>query len=408
MISPEQAKHIVLEHTTLKSPRKVGLAESLGFVLQEPIQATCSVPAFDNSAMDGYAVLASDLTQASEESPVALEKLDYLPAGHQGLEPIQAGQCFQIATGAELPPGADAVVMKEQIQMEGNRIWFRRAPEKAQHIRFKGEDIPENQTVLSPGTVIGPSQIALLAAFGYSQVSIRPPLDVVVIATGNELVEVDQPLEPGKIRDTNSHMLTALVQEEHCRCHRVGIVRDDPKLLRETLQSHMEADMVLITGGVSVGERDFVKEVLQEVGVEEIFWKVGIKPGKPFFFGKRGNSLVFGMPGNPASSYVVFEEFARPAIRQAMGRTSLEKPWVRAVLDLPIHAPTARRQYLRARLRKEQEKFRAEPLPVQGSHSLSSLAGANALIIIPENSGELPAGTSVSVKPLVDLLELEA
>ena len=407
MLSPEEAKHLVLEHTPLKAPRRVGLEASLGFVLQETIHATCAVPAFDNSAMDGYAVLASDLAQASEATPVGLEKIDYLPAGHQGLQPIQSGQCFQIATGAELPLGADSVVMKEHVTVEDNQIWFQRVPQKAQHVRFKGEDIQENQAILSPGTRIGPSQIALLAAFGYSQVWIHPPLEVVVMATGNELVEVDQPLESGKIRDTNSPMLAALVQEEGCQCHRVGIVRDEPNLLREALQAHLNADLVLISGGVSVGERDFVKEVLQEVGVEEIFWKVRIKPGKPFFFGKRKNSLVFGMPGNPASSYVVFEEFARPAIRKAMGHKTLEKSRVTALLDLPLHAPSPRRQYVRAQLRHEQEKFWVKPLPLQGSHSLSSLAGANALIVVPENSGELGAGASVAVKPLVDLLELE-
>lgn len=408
MLNPDQAKQIVLEHTSCKPPQQMDLEESLGLVLQEEVRATCAVPAFDNSAMDGYAVLASDLTTASEASPVALEKLAYVPAGDRALQPIQPRHCFQVATGAELPRGGDTIVMKEHVKVEGNKIWFNRVPKKAQHVRFKGEDIQENQIVLSRGEVIGPSQITLLAAFGYAQVLVQPPLEVVVITTGNELIDVDQPLEPGKIHDTNSYMLAALVREERCLCHRVGIVRDDPELLYQTLKKHIHADLILITGGVSVGDRDFVKELLKKVGVEEIFWKVRIKPGKPFFFGKSEKSLVFGLPGNPVSSYVVFEEFARPAIRKAMGYFHLEKPLVTAILDLPIKERTERRQYIRAQLRKEQEQFRVKPMPVQGSHSLSSLAGANALIVVPENSEALLAGVSVKVKPLVDTLGMES
>ena len=412
MLNPDEAKRIVLEHTPIKAPLSMGLEESLGFVLAEDIQATCSVPAFDNSSMDGYAMRTGDLASASEDSPVSLRKIDFIAAGDRGLHPLQQGECIQIATGAELPPGADTIVMKEQTRADGERVWFLSAPHKSQHVRFKGEDILEGQIVLSQGETIGPSQITLLAAFGYSRVLVRPPLQVAVITTGSELIDVDQPLEPGKIHDVNSYMLAALAREEQCHVHRIGIVKDDPRLIYEVLNTHMHADLILITGGVSMGEKDFVKEALKEIGTEEIFWKVRIKPGKPFYFairrrGEKEKTLIFGMPGNPAAGYVVFEEYTRPSIRKAMGRRKLENPLISATLDRHITEQSDRRQFIRADLRKEQNQYRVTPLPVQGSHSLSSLAGANALIVVPENEEVLPKGTSVKVRPLVPTMAME-
>ena len=412
MLNPDDAKRIILEHTSLKTPLSMGLEECLGLVLAEDIQATSSVPAFDNSAMDGYAMRTGDLAHASEISPVPLRKIDFIAAGDDGLQPLRQGECFQIATGAKLPPGADTIVMKEQVRMDADRIWFTRAPQKSQHVRFKGEDIPEGQIVLSQGERIGPSQITLLAAFGYSRVLVQPPLQVVVITTGSELIDVDQPLEPGKIHDVNSYMLAALAREELCFVHRVGIVKDDPRLIYEVVNINIQADLILITGGVSMGERDFVKEALKEIGTEEIFWKVRIKPGKPFYFavhrhGKKEKTLVFGIPGNPAAGYVVFEEYTRPSIRKAMGRRLLENPLVSATLDLDITEQSDRRQYIRANLRKDHNQYHVAPLPAQGSHSLSSLAGANALIVVPENEKALPKGSSVTVRPLVPMLGME-
>lgn len=412
MLDPDEAKRIVLEHTQLKAPLSIGLEESLGFVLAEDVQATCSVPAFDNSAMDGYAMRTGDLIYASEVAPVSLKMIDFIAAGDRSLQPLEQGECFQIATGAELPCGADTIVMKEQARADGDRIWFMQAPQKNQHVRFKGEDIQEGQIVLSRGEKIGPSQVTLLAAFGYSRVLVQPPLNVVVITTGSELIDVDLPLEPGKIRDVNSYMLAALAREEQCNTHRVGIVKDDPRLIYEVLNAHIQADLILITGGVSMGERDFVKDALVDIGAEEIFWKVRIKPGKPFYFaihqrGENEKTLIFGLPGNPAAGYVIFEEYARPSIRKAMGRRKLENSFITAELDYDITEQSDRRQFIRAFLRKDQNQFHVAPLPVQGSHSLSSLAGANALVVVPENEEILPKGASVKVRPLISTVAME-
>ncbi|MBF0287369.1 MAG: molybdopterin molybdotransferase MoeA [SAR324 cluster bacterium] len=403
MLDPDKAKKIILEHTSVQAPQDIDLEASLGLVVHEDIQATCAVPAFDNSAMDGYAVRQEDLENASTDTPVVLQKLDYIPAGSRQEQPLQYGQCFQIATGAEIPPGANAVVMKENVTVEGAKVWFSKPPKMQEHIRFKGEDIEEGAVIISRGETIGPGQISLLAAFGYAKVFVKSPPRITIITTGSELVDVGENLEPGKIRDSNSYMLAALLREENCFCDRIGIVKDDPELLLETLKACMDTDFVLISGGVSVGEHDFVKSTLKQLGVEEIFWKVRIKPGKPFFFGKNEKTLVFGMPGNPASSYVVFEEFVRPSIRKAMGQANLEKNLVTATLEKSITQRANRRHYLRAKLRKEENQYFVKPLPFQGSHSLRSLADANALIIVPENSEELPEGSLVSTRFLTPL-----
>ncbi len=403
MLDPDKAKEIILEHTPVQAPQDVALETSLGLVVHEDIKATCAVPAFDNSAMDGYAVKLEDLENASQDSPIALHKLDYIPAGSRQEQKLQSGQCFQIATGAEIPPGANAVVMKENVTVEESKVWFTKPPKPQEHIRFQGEDIEEGEIIISSGEVIGPGQISLLAAFGYANVLVKSPPRITIITTGSELVDVGEALEPGKIRDSNSYTLAALLREENCFCDRVGIVKDDPDLLLETLKARIDTDFLLISGGVSVGEHDFVKGTLKELGVEEIFWKVNIKPGKPLFFGKNETTLVFGMPGNPASSYVVFEEFVRPSIRKAMGHSNVEKNLINATLEEPVKQRANRRQYLRAQLRKEDNQYLVKPMPFQGSHSLRSLAGANALIIVPANSEALPTGSSVSVRSLTTI-----
>lgn len=400
MLNPDKAKQIILDTVQINPSLSVALEACQGLVLQEDIKATCSVPDFDNSAMDGYAVIAQDLAGASKDTPVALTNLNYIPAGNREEKTLQSGECFQIATGAPVPPGADTVVMKEAITVENEKVWFTRPPKSNENVRYKGEDIREGEIVVSRGEVLNPGQIALLAAFGYAHVQVTSPIKIVIITTGSELVDVDQPLEPGKIHDTNSYTLAALAQEELCQCQRLGIVKDDPKLLYSTLEAHMAADFILISGGVSVGEHDFVKSTLHKLGVDEVFWRVSIKPGKPFFFGKSQKGVVFGMPGNPASSYVVFEEFVRPAIRRAMGYTSLEKPLVSATLEKSINDRAGRRQFLRGHLRIEEGQYFVKPMPFQGSHSLRSLAGANAFIIIPENSETFAEGDKVMVRKL--------
>ncbi|HIO62185.1 MAG TPA: molybdopterin molybdenumtransferase MoeA, partial [Deltaproteobacteria bacterium] len=335
-------------------------------------------------------------------NPVCLEKLGYISAGDSGKDPLGSGQCVQIATGAPLPAGADTIVMKEDIKLEESLVCFFQSIPKTENVRYQGEDIPEGRTVIPVGTVIGPAQMAVLATFGFSRVPVRRVPKISIVSTGSELVDVDENPQSGQIRESNRYMLAGMVKQESCELVKMTMVPDIPKILKHEFEDALQADVVLISGGMSVGERDYAKPILKEMGVEEIFWKIKFKPGKPLFFGKRGKTLVFGLPGNPASSYVLFEEFVRPAMRQLMGRRILEADMVKARLDESISKTYKRLHFMRGQLHQQNGEYRVRPLNFQGSHSIGSLVESNALIRVEANSPVLPKGCQVSVRPLLN------
>jgi molybdopterin molybdotransferase len=378
------------------------LTESQGLALSEDILAPHGMPLFDNSAVDGYAVQAADLADASRENPVRLKKLGYISAGDSGEDSICSGQCVQIATGAPLPPGADAAVMKEDIELEESHVRFFQSIPKTENVRFQGEDIPEGRIVIPAGTVIGPAQMAVLATFGFAKVPVRRVPKVSIVSTGSELVDVEEKPQAGQIRESNRYMLAGMVKQESCELLKMSMVPDVPEILKQEFEAALQADVLLVSGGMSVGDKDYAKPVLKEMGVEEIFWKIKFKPGKPLFFGRRGKTLVFGLPGNPASSYVLFEEFVRPALRQMMGRRILEERMVKAILEESITETYKRMHFMRGQLHEKNGKFRVRPLKFQGSHSIGSLVESNALIRVEANSPVLPKGSQVSVRPLLN------
>ena len=402
MLSYEDARALVFEHVKPLEKEQRHLIESQGLALSEDIVAPYGMPLFDNSAVDGYAVQAADLTAASRENPVRLEKLGYISAGDSGKDPLGSGQCVQIATGAPLPAGADTIVMKEDIKLEESLVCFFQSIPKTENVRYQGEDIPEGRTVIPVGTVIGPAQMAVLATFGFSRVPVRRVPKISIVSTGSELVDVDENPQSGQIRESNRYMLAGMVKQESCELVKMTMVPDIPKILKHEFEDALQADVVLISGGMSVGERDYAKPILKEMGVEEIFWKIKFKPGKPLFFGRRGKTLVFGLPGNPASSYVLFEEFVRPALRQMMGRRILEESMVKAILEESITETYKRMHFMRGQLHEKNGKFRVRPLKFQGSHSIGSLVESNALIRVEANSPVLPKGCQVSVRPLLN------
>ena len=402
MLSYEDARALVFEHVKPLEKEQRRLIESQGLALSEDIVAPYGMPLFDNSAVDGYAVQAADLTAASRENPVRLEKLGYISAGDSGKDPLGSGQCVQIATGAPLPAGADTIVMKEDIKLEESLVCFFQSIPKTENVRYQGEDIPEGRTVIPVGTVIGPAQMAVLATFGFSRVPVRRVPKISIVSTGSELVDVDENPQSGQIRESNRYMLAGMVKQESCELVKMTMVPDIPKILKHEFEDALQADVVLISGGMSVGERDYAKPILKEMGVEEIFWKIKFKPGKPLFFGRRGKTLVFGLPGNPASSYVLFEEFVRPALRQMMGRRILEESMVKAILEESITKTYKRMHFMRGQLHEKNGKFRVRPLKFQGSHSIGSLVESNALIRVEANSPVLPKGCQVSVRPLLN------
>jgi len=400
MLTYEDARSLVIEHVKPLGKRNCPLNESQGLALSEDILAPHGLPLFDNSAVDGYAVQALDLDDASPEKPVHLKKLGYISAGDSVEVQIDSGQCLKIATGAPIPPGADTVVMKEDIVLNGSHVNFSQLISKKENVRFQGEDIPEGRKIIMAGTVIGPAQLAMLATFGYTQVPVHYLPKISIVSTGSELVDIGVMPEAGQIRESNRFMLAGMVKQESCELVKISMVPDIPELLKKNFEESLQANVAIFSGGMSVGDRDFARPLLKEMGVEEIFWKIKFKPGKPLFFGRRGKTLVFGLPGNPASSYVLFEEFVRPALRKLMGRKILEETMVKATLDEPITKIENRMHFMRGQLSEKNGELRVRPLKFQGSHSIGSLVESNALIRVEACSAELPKGSKVLVRPL--------
>ena len=400
MLNYEDARALVFQNVKPLGKCTRSLTESQGLALSDDILAPHGMPSFDNSGVDGYAVQAEDLAQASVENSVLLENLGYIAAGDSGNEKMHSRQCMQIATGAPLPEGSDSVVMVEDIEVEDSKIRFTRSIQEKENVRYQGEDIMEGDTIITAGTVIGPAQIATLATFGFSQVPVYRVPKVSIVSTGSELIDVVGHPQAGQIRESNRFMLAGMVMQEYCEMHKISMVPDLPQVLNEAFEEALQADMTLICGGMSIGEKDFARPILKKLGVEEIFWKIKFKPGKPLFFGRRDKTWIFGLPGNPASSYVLFEEFVRPALRKMMGRKVLEERMVKATLEIPITKTYSRLHFMRGLLHEENGEFRVRPLKFQGSHSIGSMVRSNALIRVEADSPSIPAGSKVSVRPL--------
>jgi molybdopterin molybdotransferase len=374
------------------------LPDAHGCVLAEEVSSTFPLPPFDNSAMDGYAVRTADLAAASESTPVTLPVVGDIAAGATGAYNVQPGLCVRIMTGAPMPAGADAVVPLEWTDGGIAQVRVTRAPEVGGHIRRAGEDLTPGSVVLPSGTHLGATQIGLLAAVGRERVLARPRPRVVVLSTGSELVDPGTPLSIGKIPDSNSTLLTAAAREAGAIAFRVGIVPDDPRVLLDTLEDQLiRADLVLTSGGVSVGAYDVVKEAIGRLG-EVRFDKVAMQPGMPQGFGVIGpdRTPFFGLPGNPVSAYVSFEVFVRPAIRRMLGVEPIHRPTVRARLAAPLTSPPGKRTFARARMTVEDGTYVVTPVGGSGSHLIASLAQANAFAVVPESVTSVDAGEVVT------------
>jgi molybdopterin molybdotransferase len=404
-------------------PIELQLLDAQGCVLVEDIAVPVSLPPFDNSSMDGYAVRVTDVAGASEEYPAALMVVGDVAAGQAAPLHVGPGQAARIMTGAPLPPGAEAVVpvewtdgglgdgpvtgMRARSQAPegaGGQVHVYRSAQARAHVRAMGSDVKAGDRALDAGTVLGPPQIALLAAIGRGTVRVRPRPRVVVMSTGSELVQPDEPLGNGQIYDSNSFALTAAARDAGAIAYRVGAVADDAETLRSTIEDQLvRADLLVTTGGVSVGAYDVVKEALSSVGDEDEegagidFRKLAMQPGKPQGFGSIGPDHIplLALPGNPVSSYVSFELFARPAIRTLMGLDDVHRPRTRATLttDKALTSPKGRRQFLRGTYADGE----VAPVGGAGSHLVAALALADALIVVPEDVESVEPGTEVEV-----------
>ena len=384
------------------------LLDAYGLTLLEDVVAPGDLPAFDNSAMDGYAVRAADVATASAETPVVLPVTGDIAAGSSAAYALGPGITLRIMTGAPMPRDADGVVPVEATDGGVARVTIREPAEPGAHIRRAGSDVRAGDTVLTKGMTLGPSQIGLLAAIGRDRVLVQPLPRVVVLSTGDELVEPGHPLARGQVHDANSFMLACAAKEAGAIVYRVGIVRDDPRTLLDSLEDQLiRADLVITTGGVSKGAYDVVKEVLTRLGTVT-FDELAMQPGKPQGFGTIGpeSTPIFTLPGNPVSSYVSFEVFVRPAIRRLAGLDDddLFRPIVTARSTKTFAATAGRRQFVRVRLERAATGWAVTPVGGHGSHLIGSLAHANALAVVPDAVEQVPAGGMLEVMVLDPLL----
>jgi molybdopterin molybdotransferase len=384
------------------APLDLQLLDAHGCILAEDVVAGVDLPPFDNSSMDGYAVRVADVAGATELTPVRLPVVGDIAAGSQSAYSVQPGLSTRIMTGAPVPAGAEAVVPIEWTDQGLAGVTISRAPEPGQNIRRQGEDVRAGEVVLTEGTRLGPGQLGLLAAVGRDRVKVRPRPRVVVLSTGSELVEPGQPTTGGQIHEANSYILTTAAREAGALAFRVGIVPDDPKRLMDAIEDQLiRADLVLTSGGVSVGAYDVVKEVLSRLGTVS-FDQVAMQPGKPQGYGTVGpdDTPILTLPGNPVSAYVSFEAFVRPVIRRMLGVEPLQRPIVRAFAQEPMTSPEGKRQFTRGWLDVEQGRYVVRPVGGAGSHLVGDLAQSNALIVIPEDVTDVPAGGTVEVMVL--------
>lgn len=382
-------------------PIALGLLEAHGCVLAEDVTTDVAVPPFDNSSMDGYAVRAADANPGA-----VLKVVEEVAAGNFPRRAVAAKEAVRIMTGAPLPKGADAVVPLELTDEHADWVRVRTDVQSGSSVRRASEDVAAGDTVLRAGRRLGAADVGMLAAVGRSSVLVHPRPRVVVVSTGDELVEPDAELRPGLIRDANSYALTALAREHGATAYRLPIVPDDRRRLTEAFEGALaHADLLVTSGGVSAGRYDYVQQVLAQLGDVQTV-KVGMQPGMPQAFGMLhgpGRPVpCFGLPGNPVSAYVSFEVFVRPALRRMQGRTDLNRPRVTAVMDAPVESPANKVSFLRVTLRREYGVWHARPTGSQGSGILRSLVDADGLAEVPLDRTEVHGGERLLVHLLVD------
>jgi molybdopterin molybdotransferase len=385
LIDHPEAVSLVLENTPRLPAVYVPLVEARELALSEDIRARFDSPPFDNSAVDGYAVRSADA-----EAGRIFKVVDEAPAGRPAQKEVGEGEAIKIFTGGVVPRGADAVVMVENTSGWGEEFELKKAAEADQNLRATGEDVREGDLILRAGTEVGAPEIALAATQGYGELSVYRKPKVVILSTGSELVEPGtRALSPGEIFDSNSFALLAQALEAGADASRMVAASDDADALRAAMEEALtSADVVVTSGGVSVGQRDLVKSTLLELGVEQVFWGVKLKPGKPVFFGTRGDARFFGLPGNPVSAMVCFELFVRPALMEMMGREDKHRPRIGVYFDEDVENRFGRMHAMRVNLTGTEKGWRAESVGAQGSGLVSSLTKADALALIgPESEG---------------------
>lgn len=395
MMSVEEALGRILAEIQALPTTQVSLSEALGLVLAQDIVAQEDIPPFSNSAMDGFALLSRD-SQPRSGQPPRLRVTGGVAAGYVADEAVTEGTAMRIMTGAPVPPGADTVIQVELTRSEGPQgewVEIMQAVPPGNNIRPAGEDMHRGQTILLQGNEIGSWEIGVLATLGWANVPVTRRPHVAILGTGDEVIDVDEPLRPGKIRNSNSYLLEAAVRLAGAIPHRLGVARDTVESLREKFTEAIQYDLIITSGGVSVGDFDLVKNIMAEQGHVD-FWRINMRPGKPVAFGSIGKVPLLGLPGNPVSAAVTFELFGRPVIRKMLGHTRLLRPQVDVVVTDGVNERVMRRHYVRAWVEWRDGRFVARTTGNQGSHITTSLLHTNALIIVPEGGVQIQVGGS--------------
>ncbi len=399
--SVSQAQQCILSHLSTMPPEEVALHDAPGRVLAVDVAANRNHPPYDVSAMDGYAVRFADIASASAETPARLLIVDDIRAGQMPQIKVLSGRAARIMTGAPVPDGVDTVVRVEDTEQDGNYISILVSPAQGVNIRALGENLRNGEIVLGKGTEITPGVLAILAMVKQQQVSVLARPTVAILSTGDELEGIDEPIDETKIPDANSHALYAQCRSLGITPTLLGIAHDNPIELKTKLAQGLKYDVLLASGGVSVGHHDFVRPMLEALGITMHFWRVAMRPGHPLAFGtSKSGTAVFGLPGNPVSSMVCFEQFVGPALRAMGGHEKLFRRTIRARLAHDLKDRAGRAHFVRARLQRDGDGYIARSTGTQGSGVLMSMAQAEGFIIVPADTETMSAGDEVSVQLL--------
>jgi len=393
MLSFQQARQTILDHVTPIGVERISLLDAGERIVAEDIIAPWNLPVWDNSAMDGFAVRQSDCPNGG-----TLTISGYIPAGGYSTDPVQPGTAVRIMTGAPIPPGADAVVPFEETSEEGDQVTIRGAVKVGDHIRFKGEDISEGENILTAGSLLRPAEIGLLATFNKVVVPVYRRPRVAILATGDELVEPGTPPSSHQIVNCNSFAVAAALKEIGAEPVLLGIARDNRESHLQKIKEGLKADALITSAGVSAGDRDLVRDILEELGVKSVFWKIDIKPGRPTAFAMCGDKPVFSLPGNPVSTMITFEEFVKPALLKMMGHHRVLHPTVRATLKDHVKKKSGRTQFMRVFVTNNNGHYTASTSGDQNTGILKTMIRANGLAILPAAPDQIAAGTQVEVQ----------
>jgi molybdopterin molybdotransferase len=404
MISVEKALNTILVNFRPLGLEKINILEARKRVIGEDIFAPHNIPSADNSAMDGYAVRHIDTKGATQDKPLQLKIIEDIPAGKVALKKIKKGEAARIMTGAVIPEGADSVIRQEDTKKNGKTVVIYTSAEKGTNIRFAGEDVQKGELVVNKGSALRPADIGMLAALGKAFISVYQKPRVAIMSTGDELVDIETDPPLGKIINSNSYSLAAQVLECGGIPIMLGISKDKKIDLQKKFKTALHADVIISSGGVSVGDFDFVKNVMGEIGNAMHFWQVAMRPGKPLAFGAIEGIPLFGLPGNPVSAMVSFEQFVRPSLLKMQGHKKIFRQTAKAVCDQEVQKSAGFKHFIRAVVKKEKDQYIASTTGAQGSGILKSMVIANALIVMGENETRIKKGSQVTIQLLDDSL----